>query len=526
MRSLLQYRHLTGIGLAALLALVTPSRADDAPTNAPATANTMSEPRLFEPFVPATTAPTVAAAAAQRIAPGATLVTLEPAALLSAKAGDLLMLDAIAPAFDGRVERIEQRSSARKSVFGTLQDDPESSFIIVIEDNVAVGVFRHPLAQESYRLQYVDGRLHQVVPIDWAAEKPCQTESANEPESAAKPTDDPVVEPPNDAFAAGGIDLGGCPAPRRYHDVIIYYTAQARSDAGGSSAMNAECQLAVDTANQAYIDSGISPRIRLVHRREIGYTESGDLETDRDALHDDNDGVMDFAHTDRDDFGADFVSLFVDNSADGGGIAFCTPGANKGFCVVVRNVASSNFTFAHELGHLQGSAHNHGDAGFGCNQYCYSFGHRDFGNSGAGFRTVMAYNDDASNFPRIGRFSDPDRNFDGVPLGVDTFPCGVFPSNDDADNVRSINNTAADREGWRDPKFQVWVELGYSGTEIGTYQQPWATIPRGIDAIYDGTRSPAITPVLKIKAGTGSATPTIDKAMIIKACGGTVRIGD
>ncbi|MFN8549148.1 MAG: zinc-dependent metalloprotease family protein [Candidatus Eisenbacteria bacterium] len=71
----------------------------------------------------------------------------------------------------------------------------------------------------------------------------------------------------------------------------------------------------------------------------------------------------------------DFVALFADSDAGGCGIAFCLPsGAPEGFAQVVDWTPCVEIPgFAHEIGHLQGCAHNKEDAGSGCNNNCYSF---------------------------------------------------------------------------------------------------------------------------------------------------------
>jgi hypothetical protein len=306
----------------------------------------------------------------------------------------------------------------------------------------------------------------------------------------------------------------------------VYYTPGARNQAGGTTAIQAECQLAVDTTNQTYASSVISPRAYLVERRQINYVSDIDMETDRDRLADPSDGVMDEVPGVRNTYGADVVVLMVaDIGQDGCGIAFCTPsGSEEGFCIVRRDCASGNFTFPHEIGHLQGCAHNLYDAGTGCNEYCESFGHRFFGISGAGFRTVMSYNNDDGDYTRIGKFSNPNVMHDGVPSG---YWCGDGPPPLylGAFNSSTINATAVNRESWRNPRFVVWVEFGYGGVSRGNYQQPWSLAAHGVAAVYGGSAAPYVQPVLRIKSGSSDETLTISKPMRIESCGGAATIG-
>jgi hypothetical protein len=48
-------------------------------------------------------------------------------------------------------------------------------------------------------------------------------------------------------------------------DVLVVYTAAARMAAGSTAAMQALINLGVAETNQAYANSGIIPRLRLVH---------------------------------------------------------------------------------------------------------------------------------------------------------------------------------------------------------------------------------------------------------------------
>jgi len=437
---------------------------------------------------------------------------------------------------EGVVSRIEKRSAARYSVFGRFEDDPEGFFIIVVEEDVAVGMFQLPSRLEAFRLGYVADGVHSIAPIDPTSFGECATEEVPAPGQPAAvvpggpaPLLDPHAPPPDEEPApptdngAGERDddlRGGCPAPPRHFDAMIYYTPAARVEAGGTSAILAECQLAVDTTNQTYMNSGIPGRMALVFRGEISYSETNDVGTDRDRLRDPGDGIMDNVHGERNTYGADFVCLFVDGSdPDNCGIAYCLPpDSSWGFCVVQRGCASSNFSFPHEIGHLQGCAHNREDAGTGCNYYCDSYGHRFTGNTGF-WRTVMSYNDDAGTFMRIGWFSNPLVNFDGVPTGA-SGDCDTSTN-----NAGTIFGTTPGREDWRNPRFEVWVDFGQPFPWDGTYQNPWPTLALGISGVYGGADTPLTQPRLIIKAGTSLETPTISKPMRIEACGGTVRIG-
>ena len=472
---------------------------------------------LFQPVA----APVTAVAALQ---PAATPVAVQYSALEALTPGQAVTL-AVSPigALAGTVRRIETRKPGRYSVFGRIDNDPDGFFVLTVEHDVVVGMLQSYATGESYRLEHLAPGVAQIRPIDQASFPPCGLpRNAGGADADGQDVAGQTPVPGAGAGAGGGsVELGTCAAPPRHFDVILYYTDQARRDAGGTTAMQAECQNAVDVANETYDDSEISARIVLVFAEEVTYNESSDMENDRDRLQDDSDGILDFVHDDRDAFGADFVSLFVDDSdADACGIAYCTPsGSEEGFCIVQRGCASSNFSFVHEIGHLQGCAHNKEDAGSGCNEWCYSYGSRFFGDSGAGWRTVMAYDNDDNDFTRIGKFSNPSVNHDGEPTGYD---CPFLGKG--ADNARTINGTTIDREGWRSPKFEVWVEKDAPLFWSGTFQDPWPTVAIGAAAVYGGADTPLVQPELWIKSATYDESVSISKAMTLRACGGSVTI--
>lgn len=464
-------------------------------------------------------------------APQASFVLVDHTLLGTVAVGDRLDFGIVADGLVVNVDRVERRSSTRLSIFGRLGDDPAGNAILVVEDDVVAGRIVSPMRREYYKLSYLTGGVHEIGPLDEAAFPGCLTTGAASrplPPDPDAPPPLPVdvrdADPPEDFT-----QRGGCPTPPRRLDLLVYYTPAARMQAGGTTAIEALCQLAVDDTNQTYLDSIIGPRAYLVERREINYISNIDMEVDRDRLADPSDGIMDEVHGVRNAYGADVVVLLVaDIGQDGCGIAFCTPSdSSEGFCIVAQDCATSpTFTFPHEVGHLQGCAHNLEDeGGFGsCSEFCYSYGHRFFGTSGTGWRTVMSYDNDASDYTRIGKFSNPTVTHDGVPTG---YMCGEGPPPEflGAYNTSTINVTAANRESWRNPRFEVWVDFGYGGVPRGSFHDPWPTVWTGAVGIYAGPAPTYVEPVLRIKAGSTTETVTISKRMRIEACGGLVRIG-
>src|SRR5690606_32235448 len=86
------------------------------------------------------------------------------------------------------------------------------------------------------------------------------------------------------------------------------------------------------------------------------------------------DGHMDEVHDLRNQYGADMVAM-INSNHDYCGIAFMGFGPHdyQMFSVTNYSCAVGNLSFAHELGHNMGAAHDKNQAGAG--KYSYSHGH-------------------------------------------------------------------------------------------------------------------------------------------------------
>lgn len=207
-------------------------------------------------------------------------------------------------------------------------------------------------------------------------------------------------------------------------DVLVLYTSSVRASLGGDTQARNFAQQAIDSANTAYLNSRITQRVRLVGARLSPVSETGSLDTELTNLRS-NATVASL----RNQFRADLVAM-ISNSG-----GFCGIGnlmgsvngnPNNAFTVTSRTCAVGNLSFAHELGHNMGSAHNPENGRGGT--FSYSFGHWVNGS----FRTVMSYsNPCASGCTRRPYFSNPSVRFNGSSTGIAN----------SRDNARSINNT-------------------------------------------------------------------------------------
>lgn len=213
-------------------------------------------------------------------------------------------------------------------------------------------------------------------------------------------------------------------------DVMVVYTASAAAAYGGESGTAALIDSFVAYTNGVYADCGAELRLRLVHRRQVAYIETGNILTDIARLRNPSDGFLDSIHTLRDAFGADCVSLLTTSGGAGTGYVMSPVSASfedRAFSVL--GAGTSSLAFAHELGHNMGCNHNNGPS-VPPGAYCDSYGHRT---PGGAWRTIMSY----APGTYVDSFSTPNKTFAGFPLGVDGTGCPV----DGADNVRTLNGT-------------------------------------------------------------------------------------
>src|SRR6185437_5593081 len=196
-------------------------------------------------------------------------------------------------------------------------------------------------------------------------------------------------------------------------DVMVAYTPGIVSEYGSTSAAVTRINNLVDITNQAYVDSKVNQSIRLVDTVQVNYPDntSNDSALDDITGYDSNgnpvkipaslQGIADL----RTQHGADLVSLLrsYDNATDGGcGLAWIIGGNETpivpaqdniyGYSVVGDGEDGGYFcldtSFAHELGHNMGDAHDRANAD-NPGAYPYSYGY--IGNGTNGFATIMAY---------------------------------------------------------------------------------------------------------------------------------------
>ena len=241
-------------------------------------------------------------------------------------------------------------------------------------------------------------------------------------------------------------------------DVMVAYSQGFENMLGSQRLALIRIQNLVDITNQAYIASGVNQQIRLVHTTAVSYPDN----TSNQSALDDITGVDENGNpvsipaslasiaSLRTQYGADLVVMMrrYDNSTQGdcgvgwligGGQTAIVPSESSayGYSVVSDGNSGGYYcldtTFAHELGHNMGDAHDRANA-TSPGAYSYSYGY--VGNGTNGFSTIMAYGVDTQT--PLAVFSNPNIST------CQNTPCGVADSStSSADNAHSMNNTAA-----------------------------------------------------------------------------------
>ncbi len=332
--------------------------------------------------------------------------------------------------------RLDQHGigTASRVWFGTLDSVAYSSVVLLM---TPTGEFdlRILTPGKSYTVQPLGGHFYRISEIDMAIQRGSQ-----------HGFDDAVLIQPDPVQAARVRDRVNSPRADSGDviDVMVVYTPRAAAFFGGQHYMQIAIENTVALTNRTYENSAVQFRIRLVYSAQVDYVERPFLDLDR--LANPSDGYLDEVHTLRDAYAADLVVLIPGTEAEDRGycgIAFLPtslPAPDAAFAVT-EALCISDITFAHELGHTMGKAHDRANAGGAVHTYAY--GYQDPadppGADWGDFVTLMAYSDGGECppvfqpgvCPAIAWWSNPNQTFNGKPIG-----------SAGENNVLSLNQTA------------------------------------------------------------------------------------
>ena len=383
--------------------------------------------------------------------------------------------------FTGIVEHIEPTSSGH-ALWGSLDGVELGTMTLIMNSSLVVGTVRTPVA--VYTIRTAGDGTYVIRQIDESSLPPFG-EPLGGPLSAPE-----VRSQADDVPLDDGSEI----------DVMVVYTPLAKRREGGRAAIEALIDLFVAETNQAYANSGVTHRIRLVLREEVEYTEDGNSFIDLNRLENDSDGYMDHVHVLRDLYAADLVHIVVGRSVNVCGVA----SSNRGFGLTVDYCGG--LVFAHELGHNMGLAHDRYQVGVPAEGSHYGYVNQRVFEAGAPesarWHTIMAFSNQCGEVgdfycERIAYFSNPEVTYIGDPMGVpaDHPSTGV---DGPADAVRTLNErreiTANFRRSSASPAPRVHLTLSpYWLAEDAGVSAVMATLhrPSGADTVVTVTASPS-----------------------------------
>ena len=318
-------------------------------------------------------------------------------------------------------------------------DNIESAVLSIVEGRTSGSL---TVGSRFFRIEHIAGPIHRIEEL--TAERESFGQDALIPPGAPKtqPLAQLLQAPPTAEMTSSHVV-----------DILVCYTPSGKNRAGGKTQIEDRASLAVAEANSALVNSGAgSVQWNLVAAVEVSPSAPGDNSAPSEAANATYLNYLTYdmthVHALRDTYGADIVSLWIDNAASGTiGIGWIMPDlaiqyewydfAPFGFNVVETHFARGpQYTFAHEVGHNLGSAHNRASAQSpGAYSYSYGFQQPD------AFYTLMSYSSGCSGCAPVNAWSNPNVLINGKPSGA--------TGSQSADNARSLTNTAPLAEAFR-----------------------------------------------------------------------------
>lgn len=297
----------------------------------------------------------------------------------------------------------------------SLQFDPINTAILVKNGNTLTGNVH--FNGEWYEIRPLKTGGHAIVVVNPAAMP------SDHPKKYARLPIVPMPEKPA-SEAAGDTVI----------TVMVHYTPAAASASGN---INGLIDLAVAESNTGYDNSGVLIDLALVHKSQVTYTESGSFDTDLSRYRGTSDGHMDSIHATRDSVAADVALLVINNSSSCGLASSIGSTASTAFADAHWGCITGNYTFAHEIGHLQSARHDPANDPTNT-PYAYGHGYQYLGSPK--WRTIMAV-DCTGGCPRLNYWSNPAKTYNGQPMGTTSTH----------HNQRVLNDTRATMAAFRTP---------------------------------------------------------------------------
>jgi hypothetical protein len=287
-------------------------------------------------------------------------------------------------------------------------DAPSDAAVLIIKDGNVTGTVR--AGDELYAVRPIGGGLHVIIR---QAQDRFPQEHPPEFERRER-------EPQRENESLNTADVSDLPKTLR---VLVAYTPKV---AAAVPDVDSFINLAVAETNLSYTNSKIAIRAELAHAYKVNYQESGSHDTDVENFRNNSDSLMDEVHGLRDTYKADVCVLLIDDDAYCGLADAIMATENSAFAVVHHSCATGYYSFAHEIGHLQGARHNlEADGGAP-----FEYGHGYYNQAGK-WRTIMSYNCPGG-CTRLPYWSNPNITYNGAAMGTEG----------QQNNARVLNETA------------------------------------------------------------------------------------
>jgi PKD repeat protein len=331
------------------------------------------------------------------------------------------------------------------SIVPNQQNVGNEETILVMRDGAVYGNIRHDGA--SYKIRFDKAGLHSVEQI--SKNQVMRDHDEVEYKSAPSRTyqelkriDDASLQAARlNAFSAKVQTPTGkyAPAPaaaptdKPVIRVLVNYTpkakAQAEKDNPGKG-MDFVIAESIAVTNIGYINSGVNAELELAHKAEVNYVEAGDIsKVDKLRYKTKGDGYMDEIFAQRDQYGADVGVLFLEYTSGTCGSSVVGAVESDAFAVVRLSCAIDNLSFPHEVGHMYGARHDQ-STDTGTTPFAFAHG---YVSPDKKWRTVMAYPDPCNSCTRLNYWSNPQKTYNSIAMGV----TGA------SDNAQALNLRAA-----------------------------------------------------------------------------------
>jgi hypothetical protein len=439
----------------------------------------------------------------------------EAHALAAIADGSLRITTPAGETLDFVYERHEEHPSGDWTWVGRLErGSAADEVVLTFGDRAAFGTIAQP-GKEPLRLTVRDGAAwlietdaSRVADIRNRATQPKGPDYLVPPSGVSSREADTSASGP--AMASAPSTAAATSSSGPVIDLVLGYTPGFATMYGGQSQAVTRLNNMVAITNEAYANSQIAGRVRLVHTLQVSYADNTN---NGDALEKltgyksgtgwvKTDPAFSALRAARDQYGADLVSLvrkFNDPENDGCGIAWMIGGGGSrvdtgdepfGYSVVSdgedqgtdgKTYFCRHETLAHEIGHNLGSQHDKAtatkDGKVSQGAYSYSFGYKTDSANG-NFYTVMAYGDSGQTRYRV--FSNPRTTFCGGRA------CGV---SDQSDNARSQEQTMPTIASFRSTAVLMAGRAKYDFNGDGKDDVVWRNLQTGANVVWLGASS-------------------------------------